>query len=33
MRTERTVYHPLSGWKPTESELAQASLVIYFGTR
>jgi hypothetical protein len=33
MRTEQSVYNPMTGWTPAKPELSQASFVLYFGTR
>lgn len=33
MRLQQTVWNPLTGWTPARPELAEASLVLYFGAR
>jgi len=33
MRLQQTVWNPLTGWTPVKPELAEASLVLYFGAR
>jgi hypothetical protein len=33
MRSQQIIWNPSTGWKPAKVELAEASLVLYFGAR
>jgi hypothetical protein len=33
MRSQQIIWNPSTGWKPAKAELAEASLVLYFGAR